>query len=73
VPFFALPTAAYLGTIDEHLLPVLLLFGLASRLSARGLSLLALIIARGPGAISLDHLIWNGRMFIPAIAHRAQA
>ena len=26
------------------------------------LSLLALIIARGPGAISLDHLIWNGRL-----------
>ena len=24
-------------------------------------SLLGLIIARGPGAISLDHLIWSGR------------
>jgi len=64
--------AAYLSAIAEHPFPVLLLFGLASRLSARGLSLLTLIIARGPGAISLDHL-WNGRMLIPAIAHRAQA
>ena len=24
-------------------------------------SLLGLIIARGPGAISLDHLLWNAR------------
>jgi putative oxidoreductase len=29
------------------------------------LSLLTLIIARGPGAISLDHLIWNGRLPVP--------
>jgi uncharacterized protein (DUF302 family) len=64
--------------------PVLLVIGLASRLSALGLfgmtlviqlfvvpggwpehilwfSLLLGIIARGPGAISLDHLIWSGR------------
>jgi putative oxidoreductase len=61
---------------------VLLVIGLASRLSALGLSmmtlviqlfvypdgwhehvlwfaLLLLIIARGPGALSLDHLIWS--------------
>ena len=88
--------AAYLSTIAEHVFPILLLFGLASRLSALGLfamtmviqlfvvpggwpehilslSLLTLIIARGPGAVSLDHLIWNSRLPVPAIAHRAQA
>lgn len=32
------------------------------------LSLLTLIIARGPGAISLDHLIWNRRTATPAMA-----
>ena len=32
------------------------------------LSLLTLIIARGPGAISLDHLIWSGRVRAPAFA-----
>ena len=30
--------------------------------------LLTLIIARGPGAISLDHLIWTGRISVPALA-----
>ena len=32
------------------------------------LSLLTLIIARGPGAISLDHLIWTGRIPLPVLA-----
>jgi putative oxidoreductase len=32
------------------------------------LSLLTLIIARGPGAISLDHLIWNSRIAMPQMA-----
>jgi putative oxidoreductase len=36
------------------------------------LSLLTLIIARGPGAISLDHLIWNNRAPAPAMLHRAR-
>ena len=34
---------------------------------------LTLIIARGPGVFSLDYLIWNNRLSVPAIAHRAQA
>ena len=82
VPLLPPDLAAYLSTIGEHALPVLLFIGLASRLSALGLfgmtmviqlfvvpggwpehilwlSLLTLIIARGPGAFSLDHLIWN--------------
>jgi putative oxidoreductase len=37
------------------------------------LSLLTLIIARGPGAISLDHLIRNGALSVPALTRRAQA
>jgi putative oxidoreductase len=71
-----------MATVAEHVLPVLLLAGLASRLSALGLmvmtlviqlfvypegwpehilwfALLLLIVARGPGALSLDHLIWS--------------
>src|SRR6516164_3315925 len=88
VPLLPPDVAAYLSTIGEHVFPILLFFGLASRLSALALfgmtmviqlfvvpggwpehilwlSLLTLIIARGPGAISLDHLIWNNRISLP--------
>jgi putative oxidoreductase len=97
VPLLPPDVAAYLSTIGEHVFPILLFVGFASRLSAVGLfgmtlviqffvvpggwpehilwfSLLLLIIARGPGAISLDHLIWNGRATMPAMMQRnAQA
>lgn len=82
VPLLPPDIAAYLSTVAEHVFPVLLVVGFASRLSALALfgmtmviqlfvfpsgwpehilwlSLLLLIISRGPGAISLDHLIWN--------------
>jgi len=82
VPLLPPDIAAYVTTIAEHVLPVLLVVGLASRLSALGLIImilviqlfvepqgwplhilwfapLLLILARGPGALSLDHLIWN--------------
>jgi putative oxidoreductase len=82
VPFLPPDTAAYVTTIAEHVLPVLLVIGLASRLSALCLMLmtlviqlfvypgawpthilwfapLLLIVARGPGSVSLDHLIWR--------------
>lgn len=82
VPLLPPDLAAYLSVIGEHVFPVLLIVGFASRLSALGLfgmtmviqlfvfpdgwpehilwvSLLALIVARGPGAISADHLLWN--------------
>ena len=82
VPLLHPDLAAYAATIAEHVLPVLLVVGLASRLSALGLmamtlviqlfvypdgwpehilwfALLLLIVARGPGALSLDHLIWS--------------
>ena len=94
VPLLPPDLAAYLSTIGEHVFPVLLAAGLASRLSALGLfgmtmviqlfvvpggwpehilwlSLLTLIIARGPGAISIDHLLWNKRVAAPAIAGRS--
>ena len=80
VPFIPPEIAAYLAAIQEHLFSVLLLIGLASRLSALGLlgmtiviqvfvyptnypehllwgASLLFIICRGPGAISIDHLI----------------
>jgi putative oxidoreductase len=82
VPLLPLDLAAYMATVAEHVLPVLLLAGFASRLSALGpmvmtlviqvfvypegwpehilwFALLLLIVARGPGALSLDHLIWS--------------
>jgi putative oxidoreductase len=82
VPLLPPDLAAYLATIGEHVFSVLLLVGLASRLSALGLfgmtmviqlfvfpdgrpehilwvALQLLIISRGPGAVSLDHLIWD--------------
>jgi len=84
VPLLPPDLAAYVSTIAEHVFPVLLVLGFASRLSALGLlgmtmviqlfvypsgwpqhvlwiALLLPIIARGPGALSLDHLVW-GRM-----------
>lgn len=82
VPLLPPDMAAYLTTYAEHIFSVLLVVGLASRLSALGLMLmtlviqifvypsgwpehilwfaaLLLIVARGPGAISLDHLFWS--------------
>jgi putative oxidoreductase len=93
VPLLPPDLAAYLATIAEHVLPVLLVLGLASRFSALGLfgmtlviqlfvipggwpehllwfALLLLIVARGPGAISLDHLIWSAATPAPAITHK---
>lgn len=82
---YALPVipsrlAAYIATYAEHLFPLLLIVGLASRLSAAALFLmtlviqvfvypdawrthllwavaLAFIVFRGPGTLSIDHLI----------------
>jgi putative oxidoreductase len=89
VPLLPPDVAAYLSTIGEHLFPVLLVVGFASRLSAIGLLFMTAvielfifpdgwpehilwtglplqIIARGPGAISLDHLVWQRES--PALA-----
>ena len=89
VPLLPPDVAAYVSTISEHVFSVLLVIGLASRLSAIGLlfmtavielfifpdgwpehilwtGLLLQIVARGPGATSLDHLIWRREQ--PALA-----
>jgi putative oxidoreductase len=91
VPLLPPEFAAYLATAAEHVLPVLLMVGFATRLSALGLlgmttviqlfvypgawpehalwaSLLLWIIARGPGVVSLDHLIWTRNAQAPAFA-----
>lgn len=76
--------AAYAAAFFENLLPIFLVLGLATRLSALGLLVMTLVIqifvypdawwtvhaywaailivlvARGPGALSLDHLLWRG-------------
>jgi putative oxidoreductase len=80
LPLLPPEVAAYMAAIQEHLFSVLLVVGLASRLSALGLlgmtlviqlfvypanwpdhllwsSVLIPIIVRGPGLISLDHLV----------------
>lgn len=81
LPFIAPDIAAHLATYTEHLLPVLLVLGLGSRLAALGLFIMTLtiqlfvypdaflsthfgwfalalaIMGRGPGRISIDHLI----------------
>lgn len=82
VPLLPPDVAAYMATTAEHVFPVLLLLGLASRLSALALlgmtaviqlfvypsgwpehilwaAALLAIFARGPGVVSLDHLIWR--------------
>lgn len=92
VPLLPPDLAAYLATAAEHVFPVLLVVGLASRLSALGLlgmtaviqlfvfpnawpehiqwaAMLLLIVARGPGVFSLDHLVWIRRAMLPAMAH----
>jgi putative oxidoreductase len=77
--------AAYAATAVEFILPLLLVIGLLTRLSALGLlvmtmviqifvfpdawwtvhaywaAILIVLIARGPGAISLDHLLFRRR------------
>lgn len=80
LPLLPPALATLLAALAEHLLPVLLLVGLATRLSALGLLVMTLVIqlfvypdayathglwaalmlylmARGPGAVSIDHLL----------------
>lgn len=80
LPIIPPELAAPLAAVAEHILPVLLLIGLATRFAASGLFVMTLVIqifvypgaypvhgvwmavllylmARGPGAFSLDHLL----------------
>lgn len=84
LPLLPAELAAPMAAFAEHLFPLLLVIGLASRLSAFALLVMTLviqmfvypdawpthgvwatcllyIIARGPGALSLDHLIASRR------------
>ena len=88
LPFIPPELAAPMAAFAEHLFPLLLLFGLATRFSALALlgmtlviqvfvypgayathgvwaALLLYLMARGPGAFSIDHLLakrWIGRL-----------
>jgi putative oxidoreductase len=96
VPLLPPDLAAYISTTAEHVFPVLLVFGFASRLSALALfgmtmviqlfvfpdgwpehilwiGLLLLIFARGPGALSLDHLLWSRLRPDPIVLTPARA
>jgi putative oxidoreductase len=91
VPLLPPDVAAYMSTPAEHVFPVLLVVGLASRLSATGLlfmtmviqlfvypsgwpdhilwiAILLTIITRGPGAISLDQVLWTRNSVLPTFA-----
>ncbi|ARU87750.1 DoxX family protein [Pseudomonas sp. M30-35] len=80
LPFLSPEFAATLSACAEHFLPVLILFGFATRFSALGLLMMTLVIqllvypgaypthgvwaavflmliSKGPGMLSLDHLI----------------
>ncbi|MBL8329499.1 MAG: DoxX family protein [Rubrivivax sp.] len=84
LPLLAPETAATLAALGEHVLPLMLLLGLGTRLAALGLLLMTAVIqfavypsayathgvwaavllwlvARGPGAVSLDRLFVPGR------------
>jgi len=85
VPLIPPTLAAYAASGVEFVLPLLLLIGLLTRLSASGLlamtmviqifvfpdawwtvhaywaAILIVLIARGPGAISLDHILFRRR------------
>lgn len=63
VPFIPFELAAYLGTAGEILLPILLVFGLASRFGALGLSFVNVIavislVEIAPAAL-YAHVIWG--------------
>jgi putative oxidoreductase len=83
LPLISPTVAAYAASAAEFVLPLLLVIGLLTRLSALGLlamtmviqifvypdawwtvhaywtAILIVLIARGPGAISLDHLLFR--------------
>jgi len=82
VPLLPPDVAAYMATVSENVFSVLLIVGLASRLSAGALlgmtaviqlfvypgawpehvlwvTALLVLVARGPGVVSLDHLLFG--------------
>ena len=71
VPLLPPDTAAYLSTIAEHVFPVLLVIGLASRLSALGLLCMTAVIQLFvyPDGWP-DHILWAA---LPAPDHRPRS
>jgi len=90
VPLLPPDLAAYVSTVSENVLSILLVLGLASRLSAAWLlamtaviqffvypggwpdhilwvTALLVVITRGPGVLSLDHLLFRTKP-VPAFA-----
>jgi len=63
VPFIPFELAAYLGTAGEILLPIILVFGIASRFGALGLSALNVVavisLAEIAPAALYGHVIWG--------------
>jgi len=63
VPMIPFELAAYLGTAGEIILPIILVFGLASRLGALGLSIVNIVavislVEIAPAAL-YAHVIWG--------------
>lgn len=63
VPFIPFELAAYLGTIGEIVLPIILVLGIASRFGALGLSILNVVavisLAEIAPAALYAHVIWG--------------
>jgi putative oxidoreductase len=63
VPLIPFELAAYLGTIGELVLPIILVLGLASRLGALGLSIVNIVavisLAEMAPAALYAHIIWG--------------
>ena len=63
VPLIPFELAAYLGTIGELVLPIILVLGLASRLGALGLSIINIVavisLAEIAPAALYSHVIWG--------------
>ena len=73
VPFLSPQIAAVMATSAELLLPVLLVFGLATRFGAAGLFILNAVAvisyAETLGAVGIkDHVLW-GTMFLVILIH----
>lgn len=66
VPLIPYEIAAYAATIAEHVLPILLVIGLASRVSALGLAIMTLVIQFFvyPGAWWAQHSLWLGLLLV---------
>ncbi len=58
VPGLEAETAAQLALYGETLLPLLLIFGLASRFAAAGLLVMALVIQMVMPQLWPDHIVW---------------